>query len=82
MNKFFILVLLFHIFSCEKEAIKKKTTPSPVQATPIVQIEKTTKPANPIYSNSENSKTIINIPKSSHFTVFWQTEKNRISIIN
>lgn len=81
MNKFFILVLLFHIFSCEKEAIKKKTTPSPVQATPIVQIEKITKPANPIYPNSENSKTTINIPKSSHFTVFWQTEKNRITIL-
>lgn len=77
MNKFFILVLLFNIFSCEKEATKKEATPSPAHSTPIVQPERKTKSVDKIPPNSQNRKTNLGNQKSSNYTAIWQTEKNR-----
>lgn len=77
MNKFFILILLFNIFSCEKEVMKRKVTPSPSHSTPIVQPERKAKLADNISPNSQNSKTTADITKPSNYTLFWQIEKNR-----
>ena len=77
MNKFFILILLFNVFSCEKEVIKRKVTPRPSHSAPIVQPDKKTKSINNITSKSQNSKTTVDIPLSSNYTLFWQIEKNR-----
>ena len=77
MNNFFILVLLFNIFSCEKEVIKRKAILSPSHTTTITQPEKETKVVDVISPNSQNSKTIVDVPKSSNYTLFWQVEKNR-----
>lgn len=81
MNKFFILVLLFNIFSCEKEVMKRKTTPSPSHSTPIVQPERKAKSVDNISPNAQNSKTTIDIPKSSNYTLSWQIEKNRKTVL-
>jgi murein L,D-transpeptidase YcbB/YkuD len=77
MNNFFILVLLFNIFSFEKEVIKRKAILSPSHTTTITQPEKKMKVVDVIPPNSQNSKTIVDVPKSSNYTLFWQVEKNR-----
>lgn len=77
MNKFFILILLFNLFSCEKEVMKSEATRSPSYSTPIVQPETKAKLADNIAPNSQNSKTNAVIISPSNYTIFWQIEKNR-----
>ncbi|HSN48108.1 MAG TPA: L,D-transpeptidase family protein [Flavobacterium sp.] len=74
MNKFFILILLFNIFSCEKEVVKRKASPTPSHSIPVAQPEKKVKPIDKITSNS---KTTVDILLSTNYTLFWQIEKNR-----
>lgn len=81
MNNFFILVLLFNIFSCEKEVINRKANPTPSHTTPIAQPKKKPKAVNDISPNAQNSKTIVDFPKSSNYSLFWQIEKNRKTVL-
>jgi len=78
MYKLFVLLLLFNVFSCEKEVIKKEATPSSSHSTPIAQPEVK---KNPVDSISQNRKSLVSNPKSSNYVAVWQSEKNRRIIL-
>lgn len=81
MNKFFILFLIFNIFSCEKEVIKKEATPSPSASIPVIQPEekKTTVDSTP--ANSLRNKKLVRNHKSLNYVAVWQKEENRRTVL-
>lgn len=80
MNKLFILVLLFNIFSCEKEVIKKEANPSPSHSNRFVQPERKAKSEDNT-PNSQKSKKFAGNTKSSTYLATRDTEKNRKIIL-
>ncbi len=69
MNKFFILLLIFNIFSCEKEVTKKEVNPTSIPAIP--PIEKAVR-VDSVLPNSGKSKITTGFNKA-----VWQSKKNR-----
>lgn len=80
MNKFFILILLFNIFSCEKEVANKE--PTPVFASiPDIQPEKKEVPIDSILLNSFDSKALKEFYKSTGYKIVWESKENRKTIL-
>ena len=69
MNKFFILLLIFNIFSCEKEVTKKEVNPTSIRA--IQPIEKAAG-VDSVSSNYQKSEITTGFNKA-----VWQSKKNR-----
>jgi murein L,D-transpeptidase YcbB/YkuD len=81
MNKFFILLLLFNIFSCEKEATKKEVTPTPSAPVPTVQPEAKVVLVDSILLKTFNSKILEDLYKSNGYKIVWQSKENRKIIL-
>jgi murein L,D-transpeptidase YcbB/YkuD len=77
MNKFFILLLLFNIFSCEKEVIKKEATPSPSHSNPVAQPERKELLVDSVLLNPFDSKILKEFYKSKDYKIVWQSKENR-----
>lgn len=81
MNKFLILVLLFNVFSCEKEVIKKEVTPSPSHKTLVAQPERKEVPVDSILLQSYENKILMEFYNSNGYKTVWQSKKNRKIIL-
>ncbi|SHF97816.1 Murein L,D-transpeptidase YcbB/YkuD [Flavobacterium fluvii] len=80
MNRFFILVLLFSIFSCKKEVIKKEVTPkTPKTSTfvPTIQPEGKSFPVDSLLLIPFNSKVLKEFYMSTGYRTIWQSKENR-----
>ena len=81
MNKFFILLLIFNILSCEKEVTKKEVPSAPPTSIPILQNELRIVPIDSVLLNSFDSKILKDFYKSSGYKTVWQSKKNRKIIL-
>lgn len=77
MNKFFILILLFNIFSCDKKVIKKEATPSPSHSTPVAQPERKELLVDSVLLNPFDSKILKEFYKFNGYKIVWQSKENR-----
>jgi murein L,D-transpeptidase YcbB/YkuD len=80
MNKFFILVLLFNIFSCKKEAIKKDVTPASTSISEI-QPERKEVLIDSVLLNPFDSKLLKEFYKSTGYKMAWESKDNRKIIL-
>ena len=80
MNKFFILILLFNIFSCEKEAIKKDVNPS-LTSIPDILSERKKVLIDSVLLNSFDSKILKEFYKSTGYKMAWESKDNRKIIL-
>lgn len=76
MNKFFVLFVIFNVFSCEKEAIKKYATPAPA---PIAEIQPERKEVfiDSVLLNTLDNKTLKEFYKSTRYKTVWESKENR-----
>ena len=77
MNKFFILILLFNIFSCDKKVIKKEEIPKPSHSSLIAQPERKELLVDSVLLNSFDSKIIKEFYKFNGYKIVWQSKENR-----
>ena len=78
MNKFFILLLLLGILSCQKEEPKKKATPIvPSAPRTVIRPEGKALPVDSLLLVPYNSKNLKEFYKSSGYKTVWQSKKNR-----
>ncbi|WP_395049074.1 hypothetical protein [Flavobacterium sp.] len=75
MNKFFILLLIFNIFSCEKEVTKKEVPSTPTTSIPVLQHEGRIVSIDSVLLNSFDSKILKYFYKSSGYKTVWQSKK-------
>jgi L,D-transpeptidase YcbB len=69
MNKFFVLLLIFNIFSCEKEVTKKEVNPTSI---PAIQTKEKAAAVDSVSPNSGKSEITTGFNKA-----VWQSKKNR-----
>lgn len=82
MNKFFVLLLLLNIFSCEKEATKKETTPIPaIKTVPLIRPIGNPIKIDSLLVNSLKEIEIKEFYKSTGFKTVWQSKENRKIIL-
>jgi len=77
MNKFFILLLIFNIFSCEKEMAKKEVTSTQSTSISVPQHEGKIVSVDSVLLNSFSSKILTDFYKSYGNKTVWQSKKNR-----
>lgn len=73
MNKFFILLLIFNIFSCEKEVTKKEVNPTSISA---IQPKGKATSFDSVSSNLQKNKNL-----TGFYKAVWQSKKNRITVL-
>lgn len=78
MTKFFILLLIFNIFSCEKEVKEKEVTPTSI---PAIQPKGKVESIDSVSPNSQKSKTTVGSHNSTNYIPLWQSKKNRRIIL-
>ncbi len=81
MNKFFILFLIFNIFSCEKEVTKKEATLNSSTPIPAIQPEAKTFLVDSALVQSFNNKLLNELYKSIDYKIIWLSEENRKIIL-
>lgn len=82
MNKYFILLLLFNIFSCEKEVEKKEVVHPPVSTSvPAIQPEGKSFPVDSVLLIPFSSKILKELYKSTGYRTIWQSKENRKTIL-
>ena len=81
MNKFFILILLFSIFSCDKKTIKKEATPNPSVYVPTIKPKGKSFPVDSVLLIPFNSKVLKEFYKSTGYRTIWQSKENRKTIL-
>ncbi|WP_281297367.1 L,D-transpeptidase family protein [Flavobacterium limnophilum] len=81
MNKFFILFLIFNVFSCEKEVTKKKATLSSSTPIPAIQPEAKTFLVDSALVQSFKNKLLNELYKSTDHKIIWLSGENRKIIL-
>ena len=77
MIKFFILVVIFNIFSCEKQEMRKAETPRPSHSKLLAQPERKEVLIDSLLLNSFDSKTLKDFYIIAGYKIVWQSKKNR-----
>jgi murein L,D-transpeptidase YcbB/YkuD len=77
MNKLLILLLIFNLFSCEKEVTKKKAPSTPPTSIPNLQHERRIVTIDSVLLNSFDSKELNDFYKSSGYKSVWRSKKIR-----
>lgn len=80
MNKFFILVLIFIAFSCEKEARKKVATPIPAPL-PVILVEGKSVFIDSVLLKPFGGKILKEFYIATGFKSVWQSKKDRKIIL-
>jgi murein L,D-transpeptidase YcbB/YkuD len=81
MYKLFVLLLLFNVFSCEKETIKKEVIPRKAEPTLIIQPEGRAVSVDSVSLIPFSSKTLMDFYQSTGYKSVWQSQKNRKIIV-
>jgi murein L,D-transpeptidase YcbB/YkuD len=80
MNKFFILILIFLAFSCQKEARKKVATPIPA-ILPVILVEGKSVFIDSVLFKPFGGKILKEFYLASGFKSVWQSKKDRKIIL-
>ena len=80
MKKFFILLLVFAAFSCEKESKKSKPIPKPV-VIPHIQVEGKSVVIDSVLLNTYTNKNLKDFYLATGFRSVWQSKKDRKIIL-
>lgn len=80
MNKFFILLLVFVVFGCEKNTKKRGVNPTPVAA-PVILAEGKSVIVDSLLLKDYSSKTLKEFYLATGFKSIWQSKKDRKIIL-
>jgi len=80
MRNFFVLLLVFATFGCEKESKKSKPIPKPI-VIPLIQVEGKSVMIDTVMLNTYSSKNLKEFYLYTRYRSVWQSQKDRNSIL-
>jgi len=80
IGQFFIVVLFFALFSCEKEVKKQKPIPKSI-VIPLIQVEGKSVMIDTVMLNTYSSKNLKEFYLYTRYRSVWQSQKDRNSIL-